>query len=486
MRASIAHAGPLPTTAHSSSLLVAASNVARWAAQASFYALIVLMPLRARIPLELREPANVWDEYTSFFLYWSDFALIGVLSFWLLSQALHRRTVWFGTPLLRWSAAGFLLVVWLTSAFSMDAELSAYSALRLTGVMLLALYLCNEFDSLTQVLPAVALLVLSQSGVALAQFFQQHGLGLASLSESPYQDPFFPGASIVWTPGEDPLLRAYGLTEHPNVLGGILAASLLLLLPAAASRRAVVSVLVTAAFVAGAAALLVTFSRGAILGAALGGTVAFGLLLYRRFTAQFERWLIVCLMAGVVCAFIAGAFLPYLGARVNPLPAQAETTESRSIAEREVLIRATADVFAGHALTGVGAGALPAAMSRELPDLEYTYQPAHNVFMTVLAETGVAGATLFALLLLSPWALLWHRRRHLTPGLIATAGAVLAVTVAGMFDYYPWGLQPGRLLTWLTFGAFALAYRSAQEASASRTIDDTRGLTSAVSSRAGS
>ena len=485
MRASIAHAGALPSASHASSLLFAASNVARWGARASFYTLVILMPLRARLATDVRPPVDVWDEYNGFILHWSDVPLIAVLGFWLVSLLLKRRRIWLGPPLLRWTALAFLGVVWLTSAFSVDSELSAYNALRLTSAMLLALYICNEFDSLSQALPAIVLLVATQSAVALTQFVQQHGLGLDWISESPYQDPFFPGASIVWTPELDPLLRAYGLTEHPNILGGILAAGVLLLLPAVLTRRPLILGFVTAVFVAGGAALLATFSRGAMAAAALGALVMFALMLYRRFGSQAERWLIVCLLAAVLCAGIAGYYAPYLDARFNPQPATASTTESQSIDEREELIRVTVEVVEAHLLTGVGPAALPTALSLDHHDLEYTFQPVHNVFLTIAAETGLFGAGLFAALVVSPWVLVYRRRHALTPDLIASAGAVLAVTVAGVFDYYPWGLQPGRLLTWITFGLFALAYRCTPASTTSSAQTKARSTAGAVSSEAG-
>src|SRR5690606_13726835 len=120
-------------------------------------------------------------------------------------------------------------------------------------------------------------------------------------------------------------------------------------------------------------------------------------------------------------------------------------------------------------LRGVGAGVLPTAMLAAYPDFEYFYQPAHVVILVVAAETGLIGAVAYAVLTLAPWALLWKVRRRLTPELIGVAGAFMALTVIGLFDYYTWSLMAGRFWFWLVLGLFVVEYRRAerQEADAS-------------------
>ena len=80
-------------------------------------------------------------------------------------------------------------------------------------------------------------------------------------------------------------------------------------------------------------------------------------------------------------------------------------------------------------------------MSDAYPDFRYNYQPAHFVLLTVAAETGLLGGFFYAALIVAPWALLWWRRRELTPELIGVSGALLAVTSIGLLRLLH--LEPG-------------------------------------------
>jgi hypothetical protein len=51
----------------------------------------------------------------------------------------------------------------------------------------------------------------------------------------------------------------------------------------------------------------------------------------------------------------------------------------------------------------------------------------------------------------------------LSPDLIAITGALVALTVIGMLDYYTWTLAPGRILFWLVLGLWVAAYARRRE-----------------------
>src|SRR5207237_1058846 len=143
----------------------------------------------------------------------------------------------------------------------------------------------------------------------------------------------------------------------------------------------------------------------------------------------------------------------YLGMRTNTTDAATATSddEGRSIYERGVLNTAANQLFAQHALTGVGLGAFPVALEIAYPHLTVNYQPPHIVLVDVAAETGIFGAMFYAALTLAPWLALWANRSRLdfSVELIVASSLLLAITVVGAFDYYPWMLAPGRLWQWL-------------------------------------
>ena len=137
---------------------------------------------------------------------------------------------------------------------------------------------------------------------------------------------------------------------------------------------------------------------------------------------------------------------------------------TRSLSEREALVKLTNEVFVGRPLLGVGAGALPSALKDRSPDFGYDYQPAHFALLTVSAETGIVGGMAYGALIVVPFFLVWWRRKELTPFLTAATGALLAVTVLGLLDYYTWSLIPGRIWFWTVLGLWAAAYVRRREA----------------------
>ena len=134
--------------------------------------------------------------------------------------------------------------------------------------------------------------------------------------------------------------------------------------------------------------------------------------------------------------------------------------ETRSVTERVTLNEAANRIFADHALLGIGIGGLPQALRIAEPDFAFNYQPAHIAFLDAAAETGIFGGLDYLLVLVGPWIALWFYRRRLvfSPELVGVSGLLLALTLVGLFDYYTWLLAPGRLLQWMAWGLWAVAF----------------------------
>jgi O-antigen ligase len=453
----------LPALSESRRELVLA--VVRPLTQVAFGTLIVLSPFRARWELASRPDATVYGDYTDFLLYWSDIAFISLLALWGLSLLVAGRRPWLGPAAIRWPAIALLLASWASIPFSVDAGLSTYSALRLTGAVLLALYVANEV-SLRQIAAPLVVMVGLQAVVGMSQAIDQASVGLFSLGEH-HLDVNAGGTSVVWSDVGPRQLRAYGLTDHPNILGGLLAVSLLLIGGVAARARGEWTALFGTVFAIGCAALVLTFSRSAVLSLAVALVLVFGLLAYRRDRRAFIGWAGICIAAAVLCSTLVKPYGDYLSIRSGLLEnGPTSSTEQRSISEREALAKATNEIFVSRPLLGVGAGGLPSAMSDRFPDFSYFYQPAHFALLTVAAETGLVGGMAYGALMVVPFFLLWWRRKELTPDLIAVSGALMALTVIGMLDYYTWTLAPGRILFWLVLGLWVAAYARRSEAAA--------------------
>ena len=403
-----------------------------------------------------RPSPPVYGDYTDFLLFWSDVALIATLFFWLLSLVARPRHVSLGPRFLAVPAAGLIVVAWLGVPSSIDPELAAYNAVRLVALAALALYAFNEIERLDQLVLPIAAMIVVQATVGIGQVIGQRSLGLGLLGEY-VLDPTL-GVSVVTSADGTRLLRGYGLADHPNILGGLLAFALLLL-GAGAGRMDRQPVLRSVVFALGALALLLTFSRAALVAFVAGLIVIVVMLAQRRDVPALRSWVATGAAAVLVCAPFIAPYQPWLAARADASGVIA--TEVRSIAEREALASETNEIFINHSALGVGLGTLPIAMLAADPTFTFTYQPAGTVLLDVAAETGVLGAVFYLGLLIVPWLALLRHRERWTPELAAASAALAAVTVVGLFDYYTWSFSAGRIWAWAILGLWARAYRNA-------------------------
>lgn len=440
----------------------AVAALTRTAAMGTFYAAVVLSPFRARILIDERNVPPIFTDYTNLILYWNQILVIAVLGLWALSLLIQPRRIDLAPLLIRIPVALIAVAVFVPVPFSTERSLALYNAVAIVGFMAMGFYVLNEVKSISQVLPAIGLMIVVQAIVAIAQVTSQESFGLIPLGELDL-DPADAGRSVLWTEGAPRLLRGYGLSAHPNILGGVLAAALLVLLAGLTRFRETPMAILCGAFGVGVAAVFMTFSRSAALGLAAGLVFAFLLLLIRRDWRTMAPWLAACVVAVMVTAPLVRPYTEYLDARVNPTDQPAGSTEERSLTEREVLARQTKDIFLDNAVTGVGAGVLPTAMKEAYPDSTYLFGPAHIAILVVAVETGILGVTAYGVLMLAPFLLLWLRRRRLTPELIGLSGAVVALTVVALLDYYTWSLNAGRLWFWLVLGLWVVAYRRSEE-----------------------
>ena len=259
----------------------AAATLTRQAALAGFGVAIVSSPFRARFLLQARPLPPVFGDYTNLLLYWNEALVLGVFALWALSLLLRPRRVDFGPVALRLPVLGLVAAAWLSVPFSEDAGLAAFNALTLSGFAALGLYVFNELRDISKLVPAIAGMIALQAFVAIPQVLEQKSFGLKGLGELKL-DPAVPGTSILWTNHAPKLLRAYGLTDHPNILGGLLTISLLVLASCLVRYREEWLAVLCGGFGLGVAALLLTFSRSAGLGLAGGLAVAAVLLVARR------------------------------------------------------------------------------------------------------------------------------------------------------------------------------------------------------------
>ena len=423
---------------------------------------MIFIPFRLFFLIQARPLDGIYSGYTDFQFFVSDGFGLLTLAFWGISRFLHRQKLSKGPIFLTIPIIGLTLLALLSAPGSLDPGLSIYHGLRLILLALLYLYVLNEITHLHQVVFPLVVQILIQSVIAIGQIFNQRSLGLSVIGEVELE-PLWPGISIVLSEARLSL-RAYGLSDHPNILGGSLAFSLLLIIAWYIQKNKLRRAAWVAIMILGSVALFLTYSRSAWL-AFLAGSIATAFLLYRKkLNKSLRRWLFITLTLSIALLPILWMNADFLAARLGLKNSfRLLRTESTSLYQREVLFRAAAEVFIENSISGVGLGTMPQAIQLNNPQFRFFSQPAHFALLDVAGEIGLLGAFFYAVILIGPWLRLGlNSRVVLSKDLIATSAVLLAITVVGLFDYYPWLLAPGRLWQWIIWGLWARTYLDSQ------------------------
>lgn len=427
------------------------------AARLAFMLTIVLFPLRWRMELWQRPFFPVYSDYTDFLFFAADLTLLYMLVLWGCSLLILPRKLKAGSLLLSLCLAGLIIAGWASILVSVDAMLSGYHAARFVLLLLFYFFIVNEIHSPVWVIVPGALQIIIQSMVAMGQSFAQSSLGLQSLGEH-MLEPARSGVSVVIGDGFR-FLRAYGLSDHPNILGGCIAFGLVLLLAAALYGKGRQPVLASSVFLVAFPALVMTFSRSAWLSLMVAGSFMVVC------EASARRWDSVkrVVLLGVLSLLVAAPFLIKNNSVFQKRVNSGNVSQDAPMIERTMLIDAGNILFVEHSAIGVGLGASPLAMKERFEEFPLDFQPPHYAILNAAMETGVFGGVFYLLLLIVPviaflarWRVYLHQ-----PLILGSFALLIALTVVGLFDYYTWMYMPGRLWQWLGWGMFSAALSEA-------------------------
>lgn len=400
-------------------------------------------PLRWRVTLAERLDPPIYADFTSILLPISLVAMLVACLLVALSSPQTQRSI---TTQVTFAAEHWLLLALavcmaLSSLTALDPLLSFWQMAQWLALAGASLWLLRHHTPLFENGLRVGLMgfVLSQSLISIGQVWQQRSLGLAALGEWAL-DPQVRGVSVVML-GDLRFLRAYGLADHPNMLGGALALALLFLLfsPLAAHSR-ISRAVITFSHSLGALALYLTFSRAAWLAWGIGLAVGVGWLAWRRQFAELRHITIALICAGIVVLLAISVTLSVFA---NRLDTTSTMSNAAAQLERDYLGRAALPLLAQAWLTGLGMGAVPAALKAAYPVFPLDYQSPHFVPLVVALELGLLGSGVYILLMLKCAVRLLAAQR------LAPLVALLGLLVIGLFDYYPWHSTWGRL--WHSF-----------------------------------
>jgi O-antigen ligase len=472
-----------------------------------FYAFVFLLPFQT--VLLLREPmigGEKW-QYGTIGLYFIDILLLIAIFLFVIPSRLRKENIdlrstifesedelpWF--PILKSKIINHksttmlaLLVLWSAASilWAPDMMLAGYFFVKLLlagGVFFLARSLDDaEIRIAVKVLLVTAVI---QSILGIWQFVTQSTFASSLLGMSHYE---------VWQAGTSVLknesgrwLRAYGSFPHPNLLGGFLSAVLVLSIGSRVLRTKIQDagykmqdlisfIIYHASLILILLALILTFSRAAWLGAALG----IGMIVF------FQKSRIINHKSKIIFGVIGMAvavFVFILRDQVFPRFDSRAIDREGSVEDRVQSLRDAEPLIAEHPLLGVGAGNFTAAIMEEkggrgvkgeMGRPIWSIQPAHNVFVLVLAELGIVGLFLFAAFLFSvfvvPLGRLWRcwkgkqvaRSKHQAEerensSLLLTPYSLLQVSLFALLpsfflDHWLWSSHFGLLLLFLLAG----------------------------------
>jgi O-antigen ligase len=241
-------------------------------------------------------------------------------------------------------------------------------------------------------------------------------------------------------------LRAIGTSVDPNVFGGTLALLGGLLTPQLfAPRPRRVRLLLWGGMGLIFLALLLTFSRGSMLGLAFAAVA---------FAGVRERRLIAPLVAAGALVLLLPATRQYVQHFAEGLQGQDLATQMRFGEYKDALILISRYPAFGVGFTGV-------------PDVDI-YLGVSSVYLLVAEEMGLIGLAAFLCLFLTFLATTWPAARKarsqapaLEPIILGTQTAVVAGLVAGMLDHYLFNLSfpHAAALLWSIVGVGCAAAR---------------------------
>jgi O-antigen ligase len=432
-----------------------------WLAKGCLGGAILFAPVRFRFLFAARPVETVYRDYTDLIFYLFEFLLLLVLVIWGISLLIRPHKISSGPRFLAIPMLGMMLIAAISALFSIDPILSLSHLLSLSILAGTYLFIVNEMRDMGQISWALVGSLFVHASLGLMQVFRQGSVGLFLLGEH-HLDLFSSSISIVWTEGMRSL-RAYGLTDHPNILGGVLAVLLLLVLVyyLKPGNNETQRWLLAGIWINGLAGLMLTFSRSAWLGFLSAVLWLFLVLARRKENLVLSKGGMLILLGAIILMPLIWNNLPLFGSTIFLGNSQATEAAVRHARQEQLALNEAANqIFASNAVTGVGIGAFPLALQQSNPNFGFYYQPPHIVLLEAASETGIFGALFYSLMLVSPWLALWINRKRLkfSLPLLGASAALLAITVVGFMDYYPWLLPAGRFWQWLVWGFWATSY----------------------------
>jgi O-antigen ligase len=389
-------------------------------------------------------------------LYLSDLPFIILMAYWLFEVILKKQKVVF--PRSNWMALGF--VAWAGLSV-LKAPLFSYAFFDLLGRIkyyLIYLYIANNMRSKSEVKALIAFFLVGvafQGLICLYQFVSQDvshifgnvfgQLDLYSQEGLKKYQTFF----SVYGPWGSTLKRASGTVGPINAQAQffefLLPVALLLWLTAKRFWGKTFNLFV---FIIGLLGLIVTFSRGGLIGLIVGVSAAllFSWIIRMISNKQFLVILFVYLFLSVI-------FIPKLFEFISTRPEAAIA--------RLPSMKVAVNIIKDHPIMGVGLNNNLIAVADYDPNTYFMQLPTHNYYLLIGTETGIPGLVFFIGFLSLSCAMTLKAARsddlYIASVSIAIFGAFIAVSLHLLVDWI--ATNTNHTLFWVYGGLSACLYR---------------------------
>lgn len=361
--------------------------------------------------------------------------------FWqkIISQK-HFRKNWLGLLI----ALLFLSFNALVIFTSLSPKISYQHNLWVLGGVCLGLVIISKNNLKIKMWLALWLGAVVQALLAIWQFFSQQvyackWLGLAS------QDPSDAGVSVIQF-ADERWMRAYGGFGWPNSLGVYLATllvlGLILSIKYCKTKRACLVLTIGQLIIL--FGLILSFSRGAWL-AALIGVVLLFIIIFKQhrqglvnkiLLEKLSKQLLVYLVFILVWIILLA---PLFVARFD----LNNNVERVSIAEHKYQYVESMNIIYRNPWLGIGPGTYTLYLYKQNPRLfPWQYQPAHNIYVLWLVETGFVGLIVYLTIILYLGKQVWQHNLIFIP-------VLTVILIHGIFDHWLWTLYGGIIFWWV-------------------------------------
>jgi len=339
----------------------------------------------------------------------------------MLKRVQHDKHLSF-SPFLFFSLSLFLYLFLSSLFISVNPIISLFKLLKLLEIGLLCFVLIRLRPDISKIILSISIGAFYSSVLAILQFIKGGSLnGLWWFLGERTFTVTTPGIAAFSLNGMR-FLRPYAAFPHPNVLAGFLAISSLSIIWYLRYKKPLskkVFYYFAGVLVFGLIALILTASRNAIF------AYAIGILLLLK-PVKFDGKSVIAFFTCVLISIFIPLFI---------------SIPNESILERKALIKKSFDIIQSSGVLGVGLNGFIQIPNNTMHFMGVgAYQPVHNVFLLILAETGMVGVFLFLVIV------------HLIfcdykLSFVSFSPVLFSLFLLSLFDHYLFTLQEGMLIT---------------------------------------